>query len=269
MLFHHLDALSVLELDSVPDIEELLLNGSLPEVIQQSDSQSKERLLVSYVEIYLEQEVRAEAEVRNLASFSQFLSLAAIEAGNSVNLSNISQDIGVSRHTIYEYFKLLEDCLITFRIDPITEHVGRRRLSKSSKYLFFDLGVRRIAAAEGLRLPQKYYGNLFEQFVGIEILKVIRVYASQAKLRYWQDHAGPAVDYVLEYSRQYLPIEVKWTESPLMKDARHLLKFMNEYDCNVPALIVCQAQRPLQLADNVLAIGWKDPPLYIKQYLLG
>lgn len=270
VLSYTLDALSVLELDAgIPDIEGLLLNGTLPEVAQQITLDYKEELLTSYVEIYLEQEVRAEALVRDLGSFSQFLRLAAIEAGNPINFSDISQNIGVTRNTIYQYFQVLEDCLIISRIDPITEHTGRRRLSHASKYLFFDLGVRRIAASEGLKLPEKYYGSLFEQFVGIELLKVMRTYAAQAKLRYWHDHGGPEVDYVIEYSRSYLPIEVKWTENPTLKDAKHLMKFMQEYECYLPAIIVCRAPQAIQITDSILALPWQDLPLYVKRFLLS
>ncbi len=67
------------------------------------------------------------------------------------------------------------------------------------------------------------------------------------KLRYWQDHAGPEVDYVLEYNKQYLPIEVKWTKTPTMADAKHLLKFMQEYPCIKPAYIICRCAKPLLL----------------------
>ena len=108
-----------------------------------------------------------------------------------------------------------------------------------------------------MRLPQKYYGDLFEQFIGIELLKVIRLYAPQAKLKYWHDHAGPEIDYVIEYNRQYIPIEVKWTMTPSKGDAKHLFKFMNEYDCIKPAYVVCRTPRPIILAENVMAIGWE------------
>lgn len=265
-----MDALSLLEIpDSQPDINDLILNGSLPEVIQQKNMANKEELLTSYVNIYLEEEIRAEAIVRNLASFSQFLAYSAVEAGSEINVSKLSQEIGVSRHTIDEYYQILLDCLIVDRIEPITSVTTRRRLTKSPKYLFFDMGIRRIAAGEGLRLPQKYYGLLFEQFIGIELLKLIRLYAPQAKLRYWHDHAGPEVDYVIEYNRQYIPIEVKWTTSPSKGDAKHLYKFINEYDCVKPAYVMCRTPRPVALGDNVLAIGWDMMPVVIRDILSG
>jgi uncharacterized protein len=264
----HMDALSLPEIPpSLANIEDLILNGSLPEVIQQENTLYKEELLTSYVSLYLEEEVRAEALVRNLASFSQFLSYAAVEAGNETNISRISQEIGIPRQIISEYYQILLDCLVVNRVEPVTSCTSRRRLSKSPKYLFFDMGVRRVAAGEGLRLPQKYYDSLFEQFIGIELLKLIRLYAPQAKLKYWHDHKGPEVDFVIELNRQFIPIEVKWTENPSSKDARHLIKFMGEHDCIQPALVVCRTPKPIELNENILAISWIDMPKTIKDLL--
>ena len=264
----HMEALSLLEIPpDLAEINDLILNGSLPEVIQQTHIQHKEELLTSYVNLYLEEEVRAEALVRNLANFSQFLAYAAIESGAEINISKLSQELGIPRHTINEYYQILIDCLVVSRVDALTSCTSRRRLTKSPKYLFFDMGVRRIAAGDGLQLSQKYYGNLFEQFVGIELLKLIRLYAPQAKLKYWHDHAGPEVDYIIEYNRQYIPIEVKWTETPSQKDAKHLVKFLSEYDCMHPAYVVCRSPRSVELGENVLAINWKDMANALKSIL--
>ena len=214
----HLGGLSLLELDeSYLELEDLLLNGMLPEILLQKEIKYKELLLTSYVDIYLEEEVRLEAASENLSNFSRFLNYAAVDAGTQLNITNLSKEVGVSRHTIENYYQILEDCLIVDRIEPLTSLTTRRRLAKSPKYLFFDLGIRRIAASEGLRLPQKYFGDLFEQFIGIEILKLIKIFAPQAKCRYWRDHSGPEVDYIIEYNRQYLAIEVKWTSKTHFK----------------------------------------------------
>ena len=264
----HLDGLSLLEMSHhLPELDDLLLNGSLPEIILQADYLAKEKLLTSYVNIYLEEEIRAEALVRNLASFSRFLTYAAVDAGKQLNASNLSRELGISRNTILDYYQILEDCLIADRIEPITNHSTRKRLTKSPKYLFFDLGVRRVAAAEGLRLPSIYFSDLFEQFVGIEILKLLRIFAPQAKLRYWRDHAGPEVDYVIEYNRQYIPIEVKWTSTPKKEHAKHLITFMQEYDCVKPAYIICRTPRAVQINEQVIAIPWQVLAKQLKELL--
>ncbi len=263
-----MEAFSLLEIPKpLPSIDDLVLNGSLPEIVQQKDITHKEELLTSYVSAYLEEEIRAEALVRNLASFSRFLTYAAVESGKEINVNNLSQEIGVSRHTINEYYHILIDCLIVDRIEPITDLTTRRRLTKSPKYLFFDMGIRRVAAGEGLRLPQKYYGELFEQFIGIELLKLIRFFAPQAQLKYWHDHAGPEVDYIIEYNRHFIPIEVKWTTTPSPGDARHLLKFINEYDCVKPAYVICRTPKPMELSENILAVGWEMMPDIIRRIL--
>ena len=265
----HLSGLSLLEMsdDIFPDLEDLLLNGSLPEILLQGDVQHKELLLTSYVNLYLEEEIRAEALVKNLSSFSRFLTYAAVDAGKQLNMTNLSREIGITRRTIEDYYQILEDCLIADRIDPVIDLTTRRRLTKSPKYLLFDLGIRRIAAGEGLRLPQKYFSELFEQFIGMEILKLVKIFAPQAKCRYWRDHAGPEVDYVIEYNRQYLPIEVKWTSNPTRSDGKHLLSFMKEYECALPAYIVCQTSRPMEIAPNIIAISWKEISVIVRDFL--
>ena len=190
-----------------------------------------------------------------------------LKLGNELNISRLAQDVGVSRQTIEEYYQILIDCLIVDRIEPVTDVTSRRRLTKSPKYLFFDMGIRRLAAGEGLRLPSKYYGELFEQFIGIELIKMLRLYAPQAKCKYWRDHAGPEVDYIIDFNRQFTPIEVKWTETPTANDAKHLSKFMQEYNCTQNGYIVCRTTKPIALTENILAISWQSMPEIIADLL--
>ena len=254
-----LDTLSISELAhlTVP-LSQRLLYGTLPEIVLQESDADRDQLLTAYVNLYLEQEIRAEALVRNLVSFSQFLQLMAIESGNTVNINRLAERIGIKRHTLYDYLSILEDCLIIDRIEPLTDTTSRRRLSKANKYLFFDSGVRRIAAGESAHIPEKYYGALFEQFIGMECIKFMRQHAPQATLRYWQDHAGPEVDWVIELNHRFLPIEVKYTDKPTAGDARHLKKFMAEYPCHEPGLVICRVPRPIELAPNILAVPWEE-----------
>jgi predicted AAA+ superfamily ATPase len=255
----HLDPLCLLEMSQpLPDIEVLLLFGSLPGVYLENSHQIKQIDLEAYVKNYLEEEVRSEALVRQLGSFARFLELAAVEAGNQLNISKLSQELGVGRHTLLEYFHVLEDCLIAEKIEPITHSVSRKKLTKAPKYLFFDMGIRRIAALEGTELSSKTMGILFEQFIGLELLRILRITSPTKRLRYWRDHAGPEVDYVLESDKQYIPIEIKWSETPTLYDARHLIKFMEQYACVKPAYIICRCERPLLLRDDIIAIPWQQ-----------
>lgn len=253
-----LDALSVVEIPTLPVLEDLLFYGSLPEIITTVSREEKEALLNAYVTLYLEEEIRMEAIVRRLDRFSRFLELAAVESGLTINYSKLSQLIGVSRTTIADYYQILEDCLIIQRIEPLVKSKTRHKLSKSNKYLFFDMGVRRLAANEGEQASLKTKGLLFEQFVGLELLKQTRQQKQKSRVLYWRDLDGPEVDWVVQTQDRLIPIEVKYTDSPREKDARHLHTFLAEYPEAKKAYIVCQAPKTMKLSDKVYAIPWQN-----------
>ncbi len=253
-----LDSLSLEELPKpIPSLEELLIYGSLPGIIEQP-STFQDVQLTSYVTTYLEEEIRAEALVRNIGSFARFLELAASESGAVINFSKLSQEIGVAVSTIADYYQILEDCLIINRIDPIINSVSHRRLIKSPKYLFFDLGIRRACAGEGVKLSVRTLGVLFEQFVGLELMRLIHQTHKNMRVRYWRDTAGAEIDYVLDVEKEYIPIEVKWSTAPTIKDTRHLQKFLHEYKNAHNGYIVCRTPQRFMLTDNIVAIPWQD-----------
>jgi len=247
--------------DELPDgsrnLNDILIYGTLPFIVLDNNNHDREMDLHSYVTTYLEEEIRAEALVRNIGSFSRFLELAASESGHIVNFTKLSQEVGVAVTTIMDYYLVLEDCMILLRIDPIIHTSSHRRLIKSPKYIFFDLGVRRACTNEGSQLPESYLAHLFEQYVGIELIHHIRNLAN-AKLRYWRDTSGIEVDYVLELSGQYIPVEVKWSDQPTIKDVRHVQKFLLEYDNANMGYIVCRTPHPIQLTENIIALPWQE-----------
>jgi len=240
-----------------PTLENILLYGALPGIMLETDAATKEIDLYSYVTTYLEEEVRAEALVRNLGSFSRFLEISAGESGKQLSFTRLSQDIGISDTTIASYYQILEDCLITLRIDPIDQSTTKRRLIKSPKYLFFDMGVRRACANEGIKLSQKILADLFEQYVGIELVYNCYLSPHHPKVKYWRDAAGPEVDYVLERAHEYTPIEVKWSDKPNESDAKHLRKFMLEYTAK-QGFIICRTPKRYKIADNITALPWQE-----------
>jgi predicted AAA+ superfamily ATPase len=239
-------------------LEDILLYGTLPGILMETDKNNRETDLYSYVTTYLEEEIRAEAVVRNVGNFSRFLEIAAGESGKQINFTRLSQDIGVADTTISSYYQILEDCLITARIDPISNSQTKRRLVKSPKYLFFDLGIRRACAHEGTRLPQKLVADLFEHYIGNELIYYSQLIASHVKVKYWRDTAGPEIDFILDTADRYIPIEVKWSDRPNADDARHLKKFIYEYPEVEIAYVVCRTPRRYKIADKIMAIPWQE-----------
>ncbi len=252
-----LDPLIVNEIPS-SQLMHLLMYGSLPEIITIKNQNQKEELLESYVTTYLEEEVRSEAVVRNVGSFARFLELSASESGSIINLRKLSQEIGVAHTTINAYYEILEDCLIIERVEPITKSKTRKKLTKAHKYLFFDMGVRRVAAREGSHQSRENLGKLFEQFIGLELIRCSRLSKKRFKVCFWRDPDGPEVDWVIDDGNTYTPVETKWTDTPSKSDIKHLKVFLNEYKNSKFGYVICQTPRKLLLDEKIFAIPWQE-----------
>jgi uncharacterized protein len=252
-----LDPLSLAE-RLPPSLEEALLYGGLPGIVLGTDEATREEDLRAYTTLYLEEEVRSEALVRNLGTFARFLQLAALEAGNISHFRGLAQELGVPHTTVAGYYEILEDCLIAERIEPLSESRTRKKLTKSPRYLFFDLGVRRAAADEGRRLPARVLGALFEQFVGLELLRATREASTPLQLRFWRDPDGPEVDWIVTGDDGWVPVEVKWSEAPAERDARHLQTFLSEYPKAREGFVVCRTPRRFKLTPKITAVPWQE-----------
>ncbi|MDO8494629.1 MAG: AAA family ATPase, partial [Deltaproteobacteria bacterium] len=234
-------------------LEEILLFGSLPGILSKSLLEDREKDLASYSHLYLEEEIRMEAVVRNLPRFTKFLTLAALESGTFPNHSKIGSQVGVSHTTIREYFQILEDTLIIHRLNAFG--TSRDDTLRAPKYYFFDLGVRNAAAGIGHHqglLPLQM-GILFEHFV---ILEMIANFQPQVKFSHWRTKKGEEVDLIIEKGSKKIAVEIKATKKPQKEDLKGLEAFSKKYHCK-NTLLVCQIEQP-QKFDSHLALPWQE-----------
>ena len=246
------------------DLKRILKYGELPGIltlVADSREELAGEILASYVVTYLEEEIRAEALVRNLGAFAKFLKLAAECSGGFVSMRSMAQDIGVNHATVSGHFQVLEDTLVAERVEPLLPVGERGKLRKTAKYVLFDTGARN-AATEVLgaaEFTSEYWGKLFEQWVGLSLLRLMRARGTGGKLRYWRDYAGREVDWVIDLGDRWLPVEVKWGENLRSKDIRHLDHFVRTYERKVPTgYIVFSGQRDRKISDRILALSFRD-----------
>lgn len=251
-----LDSLSCTE--APVDVEDVFCFGRLPQILMERDREIKELDLASYVENYIEDEIRKETKIRNIANYSRFLELAAIQSGKVTNFSEISKELGPTVMTIQSYYQVLEDTLFADRIDPYLKNSQRKKLTKASKYLFFDLGVRRICAREGSQFLPDRKAELFENYIGNEILKWIRSQTLTAKLYYWRDSDGPEIDWLIEYKGELYPIAVKYRENVSKKNAKHLYTFLEEYRQTKMGFIVYKGSSNFSLNGKIKVLSHLD-----------
>ncbi|MCC5789108.1 MAG: ATP-binding protein [Opitutales bacterium] len=243
-------------LEGKDDLIDRLAFGDLPGILKAPQA-VRESLLRSYATIYLEEEIRREGYVKDWGAFLNFLKLAAMESGQSLNYAKIARETGLSQPTVKSHYQLLEDMFVGFRIPAFTKS-HRKNLLGHARFYFFDLGVRHSAA--GLRPCEDTVladpGRCFEQWVGLEIHRRLS-YAKQGTLSYFRTRDGMEIDYIVECEGHYTPIEVKWTENPSVKDARHVQTFLSEHpDQAASGYVVCRCPRPAKLSDKVTAIPW-------------
>lgn len=238
------------------ELIERMTFGELPGVATAPPEQRAD-LLKAYCMVYLEEELRREALIKDWAAFARFLALAASESGQLINYARIAREAGVSQPTVKSYFQLLEDMFIAFRV-PAFSRSRRKNLLSTDRFFFFDLGVRHAAAELPLE-PATVLANpgpLFEQWVGIELWKRLK-YLGTGRLHYFRTKGGAEVDFIIERPDGLTPVEAKWTEHPTLQDARHLLGFLAEHPTRAKqGFIICRCRRPLRLHDKVLALPW-------------
>ena len=185
------------------------------------------RLLAAYIEVYLKEEVKEEALVRNLKAFQRFLEVAALTDGEMVNNNNIATDCGVSATTVSAYFDILEDTLIGYRI-PAFQKVMKRRLVQAPRFYYFDVGVaNHLLHRKDLVRGTPEYGHAFEHLVIQELYAWLHYTHSEEELSYWRTYTGLEVDAVIGDARA--AIEIKSVEEVMPKHLKGLKAFGEEH----------------------------------------
>ncbi|MFQ5680844.1 MAG: ATP-binding protein [Candidatus Omnitrophota bacterium] len=240
-------------------IKDILIYGNLPGISQEK-RESKAATLESYAEVYLEEEIRREALVRNIGPFSRFLELAALESGQLINLTRLSQRAAVPVATLRSFYQVLTETFIGYLLLPFTQG-ARKRLLTTPIFYFFDLGVRNALARLPLnpQILKLQAGTLFQQWAVIELWHRCAYLGRGFGLYFWRAVSGAEVDIVLKTPREIIPIEVKWTEHPRQADARHLICFLREYPHQAKrGFIICRCPEPLEITQQITAIPWQE-----------
>jgi predicted AAA+ superfamily ATPase len=199
-LTYNLFPLTHLELAKDFKLSRALDLGTLPAVYLDKEDVFARETLKSYARTYIEEEIKAEAQIRQLGAFIRFLDLAASENGSIINYSNIASDIYVDYKTVQEYYQVLEDTLIGFSLYGYAKS-SRKQLSKHPKFYFFDTGVRRALAKKldsPLIVKTREFGEAFEHFFIAEAMRLASYSRKDYKFSYYRTKSGAEVDLIIE-----------------------------------------------------------------------
>lgn len=206
------------------DLDRAVNFGMLPSYYL---AQNPRRRMAAYIDVYLKEEIKEEALVRNLDAFQRFLEIAALTDGEMVNMNNIAQDCGVHATTVNAYFDILEDTLIGYRIPAFTK-VMKRRLVQAPRFYFFDVGVTNyLLHRKDLVRGSTDYGHAFEHLVIQELIAYLHYTHSEERLTYWHTYTGLEVDAVIGDAR--VAIEIKSAEEVQTRHLKSLKAFAEEH----------------------------------------
>lgn len=237
----------------IPDFDLLkaMNSGLLP---RHYASHHPKNLLDAYIGSYLQEEISAEAKIRNIQSFSQFLRAAAFSNGEMVNFSNIASDCGVSHNTIREYFQILQDTLLG-RFIPSFQKKPKRRVILSPKFYFFDVGIASHLIKRGeIEQGSESFGNAFEHFIYQELYAHSQYSGKQYPIAYWRTTSQLEVAFIL--GDHEVAIEVKSTNNVQSHHLKGLKAFSEEY--KVRKSIVVTNDPASRKMEEITVMPWKE-----------
>ncbi len=233
-----------------------LLHGGFPEVL--AGPKHRNLWFASYLQTYLERDVRAITNVRDLVTFRRFLALVASRHGQVLNKTDLAAPLGVSVPTIGEWLQVLEATGQILLVPPYFENFGKR-LIKSPKAYWGDSGLACYllgftSAAEVERSP--FLGALFEGFVAAEILKSQSNRGMRKEIYYFRDQQGLEVDFLVPRPNAGLwLVEAKATKTVRPAMASPLLSLRRALPKCSARLIVVHRKSSSQLTTAALATG--------------
>ncbi|MFA6244978.1 MAG: DUF4143 domain-containing protein, partial [Candidatus Hydrogenedentales bacterium] len=189
--------------------------GAYPELNAKPDLDSR-LWYASYIQTYLERDVRTLRHVGDLTLFQNFLRAIAARSAQILSLSDVARDLGISVNSVKAWLSVLEASHQVLIVRPYFANIGKR-LVKSPKIYLADTGM--LCHLVGLRDPEHaaagpMAGQLFETAVVMEVVKAYTNRGEEPVIYYWRTSTGEEVDLLVEHDGMLIPIEIKATATP-------------------------------------------------------
>jgi hypothetical protein len=206
----HLLPFSFAELQPISDqYETLIFKGQYPRIYDRDIAPTD--FYPSYIQTYVERDVRLIKNIGNINTFIQFTRLCAGRIGQLLNLANLASDTGISANTVKEWLSVLESSYILYRLQPYHRNYNKR-LVKSPKLYFYDTGVAcSLLGIHDVNQIQLHYmkGALFENLIINEFIKRNFNRGENRQPYFWQDNHGKEIDCLLVNGEKITPVEIK------------------------------------------------------------
>ncbi|MGR3318633.1 MAG: ATP-binding protein [Candidatus Anammoxibacter sp.] len=227
----------------IDDIFKRIVKGTYPRFIHK-DSPPVQVFHGSYLQTYVERDVRSLLKVMNLSNFEKFLRLAAARTGQLLNLSGLARDAQISVSTAKEWIGVLEASFQIYLLKPYFNNIGKRQI-KSPKLYFLDTGlVCYLTGWHNAEVASRgaMAGNLLENYVIAEIIKSYWHRGLEAPIWFWRTKEGDEVDLIIEEDGKLFPVEIKMSMRPDKDMISGILRLKKICDKVSHASVICLAE---------------------------
>ncbi len=240
------------------DVDEMMFKGGYPRVYQQDLPVTD--FYSSYIQSYIERDVRLLENVGDIDTFQRFMQLCAGRVGQLLNINNLASDCGITFNTAKKWISILQASYVIFLLQPHYRNF-KKRLTKSPKLYFYDTGIvcslLKISTPITLS-PHPLRGNIFENFMITDFYKQYYNIGVRPPLYFWRDNNKRfEVDCLIDEDNVLTPIEIKAGET-IHSDYFKGLKSWNEISQTNPEnnYIVYGGEKNQQRSNGTI-IGWE------------
>ncbi len=216
-----LNRLQIAEKMTLTEIYQLIYQGVMPALHERE--QSVERFYASYVDTYIQRDIRELTQVADTLKFQRFLTACAARTSHMVNYSELAKDVGISSPTAKKWLSLLVVSGIIVLVEPYYNNT-LKRIVKAPNMYFMDTGLcaylTRWTSSEALEVSAMS-GAFFETFVVAEIIKSYLNAGRRPPIYYYRDSDQKEIDLILEQDGTLQPIKIKKTAAPKSNASRH------------------------------------------------
>lgn len=237
-----------------PLFEQIWL-GSYPRLLTQGP-QSRDVFYRSYVQTYVQRDVRELLKVSDPSSFHRFLSVVAARTGQLLNYANLANELDIDNKTVKAWLLVLEASGLVYLLQPYHRNLTKRML-KSPKLYFLDTGLAayltKWSTPEALEAGSMS-GAMLETWVVAEILKSYWHNGKEAPLYFYRDTEQKEIDLLIESDDVIYPIEIKKTATPSTQASKAFGAAENLGRQLGPGAVLCLAARDVPISATVTAI---------------
>ncbi len=237
-------------------IAENIFRGTYPATFDRQ--LSSEEFYPSYLETYIQRDVRDLIEIKDLRSFQIFLKLCAGRIGQPLNLSSLASDCGISSPTAKSWLSILESSFIVYTLSPYYKNFSKR-LIKSPKLYFYDTGLacHLLNMTESVHAENYYQrGSLFENAMISEVIKNRFNQAKSQALYFWQDSNKNEIDLLEEKGDKINTFEMKYSMTVTKEQLKNLHLFREISAISGESYLI-YAGDETEFRTNVTVVSWK------------